>query len=136
MRLIVVYFDTSVLVYFSIDQDIEKLRKARDVIFEAVEKREFFLSPLVISEYIFVLSKLKILSEQKEKVQFFMQFIQTEIDKEIVEDAFMLCEQLQMCKNINDAIHFVIASRYCQKIVTFDKDYKKLKNSTIEIEIL
>jgi len=132
----VIYFDTNVLVYFSIDQDEKKLQISREKIFEAIKNREFFISPLVIIEYIFILSKLNILDEQYEKVEFFLNFVNIEIDKKVINEAFLICKRLKRCKNINDTIHFVIATKYCKKILTFDKDFKKFKNENLKIEIL
>ena len=62
-----IYFDTNVLVYFSIDQDLKKQQIAAKLIKGAIKEEKFFISPLVLIEYIFVLAKLKILNEQKEK---------------------------------------------------------------------
>ncbi len=35
------YFDTNVLVYFTIDQGDEKLKQAQDLIFKAIENKTF-----------------------------------------------------------------------------------------------
>lgn len=55
----------------------------------------------------------------------------------MVLDAYEICEKLNICTNINDAIHLKYAEKYCTKIVTFDKDFKKFKDlAGIEIEVL
>ncbi|UCH98738.1 MAG: PIN domain-containing protein [Candidatus Aminicenantes bacterium] len=59
------------------------------------------------------------------------------IDKNILKDAYALCKEINFCRNINDGIHLKVAEQYCNKLVTFDKDFKKFLNrTTIEIEIL
>ncbi len=130
-----IYFDTNVLIYFSIDQDPQKLALARKRIFEAIEEERFVLSSLVMSEYIFILEKLGILQEQKEKVDFFFEFATLDANAQVVQEAFRVCNELGNCKAINDAIHFALAKRHCQKLVTFNKDFKKFPNELL-IEIL
>ena len=132
-----IYFDTNILIYFTIDQGDEKLQKSRDVIFEAIENETFFITPLVLSEYIFVLSKLKILEQHQDKIELFSQYISVSIDKNIVMEAYEICKKIDFCKNINDAIHLSIAQKHCSKLITFDSDFKKLeKFSSVEIEVL
>jgi predicted nucleic acid-binding protein len=66
-----------------------------------------------------------------------MEYIQQSIDKNILKNAYALCKEINFCKNINDGIHLKVAEQYCNKSVTFDKDFKKFMNpTTIEIEIL
>ncbi len=55
-----IFFDTNVLVYAAITQDINKQKISDRLIEEAVRDGTMTLSPLVISEFVFVLSKLKI----------------------------------------------------------------------------
>jgi len=133
----VIYFDTNVLVYLSINQDEQKQKKAKEVLAKAIKEKKLFLSSLVLSEFIFVLSKLKILNQQKEKVEFFSKFVFANMNYENVLNAYKQCSLSQKCKNINDFIHFDIASKYCDKLVTFDNDFKKLiDNKMIKIELL
>ena len=132
-----IFFDTNVLVYYTINQDEEKQKKSQYFIEKALEKESFFISPLIMTEYIFVLSKLKILEENREKILFFSKFVHAKISTKIVMEAYTLCSELEACKNINDAIHLVIAQKYCTKLLTYDSDFKKLqKHTKIDIEIL
>ena len=126
----VTYFDTNVLVYFTIDQGDEKLKQARSLIFDAVRDETFFISPLVLSEYIFILSKLKILAYHDDKISLFSQHIRSAVDSDVIQVAYSLCKKMDFCKNINDVIHLKIAEGHCNKLVTFDKDFKKLKKET------
>ena len=137
MRCIVTFFDTNVLVYATIDQDKEKMLLSQKIIAQAIEDSTFFISALVLSEYIFILSKLKIIDEQDEKIMLFSTLSQGNHDSEMVIDGYNLCKQIDFCKNINDVIHLKVAEEYCSKLVTFDSDFKKLEKYTdIEIEIL
>jgi len=131
-----IYFDTNVLVYFSIDQDMSKQKKAKEIIKLAIKNEEFFITPLVLSEYIFVLSKLKILNEQEEKIKFFTNFCHYCISIDDVIKSYGICKQ-NSCRNINDAIHLTVAEKFCKELVTFDADFKKFeKFSKIKINIL
>lgn len=137
MRCIVTFFDTNVLVYATIDQDREKMILSQKLIAQAIEDNTFFISAFVLSEYIFILSKLKIIDEQDEKIMLFSTLSQGNHDSEMVIDGYNLCKQIDFCKNINDVIHLKMAEKYCRRLVTFDTDFKKLEKYTdIEIEIL
>lgn len=137
MRCIVTFFDTNVLVYATIDQDKEKMILSQKLIAQAIEDNTFFISAFVLSEYIFILSKLKIIDEQDEKIMLFSTLSQGNHDSEMVIDGYNLCKQIDFCKNINDVIHLKMAEKYCRRLVTFDTDFKKLEKYTdIEIEIL
>ncbi len=132
-----IYFDTNILVYFTIDQGDDKLEKSREEIFNAIENETFFITPLVLTEYIFVLSKLNILEQHQDKIDLFSEYVKFSIDKDIVIDAYKMCSEIKFCKNINDAIHLKIAEQCCTKLITFDSDFKKLQDyTTIDIEIL
>ncbi len=131
------YFDTNVLIYFTIDQGDEKLQLAQTLIFDAIKNDTFFISPLVLSEYIFILTKLKILSYHDDKILLFLKHTKSNIDSHTLKNAYLLCKKTDFCKNINDAIHLIIAEKYCDKLVTFDKDFKKIqKHTDIKLDIL
>jgi predicted nucleic acid-binding protein len=133
----VTYFDTNVLVYFTIDQGDEKLKQAQSLLFDAIKNDTFFISPLVLSEYIFILSKLKILDQHDDKILLFSQHIKSAIDSDVIQIAYSLCKKIDFCKNINDVIHLKLAEQHCDKLVTFDKDFKKLqKETTMNIDII
>jgi predicted nucleic acid-binding protein len=133
----VIFFDTNILVYQSINQDIKKQEQSTLLIQKAIEGNKFFISPLVLSEFIFVLSKLKIIEEQQDKIELYRNFSNISIDEKIVYEAYQLCLENKLCKNINDVIHLKVAQKYCNKVITFDTDFKKLELLTnIEIEIL
>ena len=136
-KCIVTFFDTNVLIYFTINQDTQKFEKAQALILSAIEEDTFFISPMVLSEYIFVLGKYKLTKQHKNKVLLFSKYVESWIDSTLVVDAYEVCEEINFCKNINDIIHLKIAERHCAKLVTFDTDFNKLQKYTnIEIEIL
>ena len=132
-----IFFDTNVLIYFTINQDEAKFDIAERMIYEAIEQDTFFISPMVLSEYIFVLGKYKLIQKHKSKVLLFSKYVNASIDNKLVLEAYEVCEKIDFCKNINDVIHLKVAEEYCQKLVTFDTDFKKLQKYTnIKIEIL
>ena len=132
------FFDTNVLVYCTVKLDEAKQKISDRLIEEAIKDKIFSVSPLVISEFIFVLSKLnidKILVENA--ISLYKPFVKHSIEPSLVFDAYNLCKDLGRGKNINDAIHLKFAEQYCSKIVTFDGDFKKFMDSTdILIEVL
>jgi predicted nucleic acid-binding protein len=133
----VTFFDTNILVYATIDQGTEKLVLSEKRIEESIREGSFFISPLVLSEYIFILSKLKVLQEHHEDVVFYSNFVVGAIDSQITTQAYTLCKKLSFCKHINDAIHLQMAQKHCTKLLTFDSDFRRFeKFSEIEIEIL
>ena len=133
-----VYVDTNVLIYITVNQGEEKREIAARLIRKLIEDNELFLSVLTIQEFIFTLAKLNIdLNQVSGDVNFYMDYIQQTIDKGVLKNAYKLCKEINFCRNINDGIHLKIAEKYCDKLVTFDKDFKKFMNrTTIEIEIL
>jgi predicted nucleic acid-binding protein len=133
-----VYLDTNILIYATIEQDIEKKEKSLDIIEDLVNRDNLILSPLVMQEYIFTLSKLKIEKDIIEHdTAFYFNFVSENYTKEMLEDALNLCLVEKNCKNINDILHAKLAYKYATKLLTYDSDFKKLqKYIDIEIEIL
>jgi len=132
-----IYFDTNVLIYATIKQDAIKHEVSNQKIKNALSKNNFCISPLVFSEYIFTLSKLKIINDCQDKIAFYEQYIQFSMKKDFVLQAYKKCSKKNKCRNINDFIHLEIANRYCKTLVTFDNDFKNLEVFyDVEIEIL
>jgi predicted nucleic acid-binding protein len=138
MRLIVIFFDTNLLVYSTVNLDEEKQKTSDNLIETSMKDNVFVVSPLVLSEFIFVLAKLKIdriLVDQA--ISSYKPFVKHPLEVAMVLDAYDLCKELELCNNINDAIHLKYAEMHCLKIVTFDRDFRKFEDSTeIVIEIL
>jgi predicted nucleic acid-binding protein len=133
-----IFFDTNVLVYSTINQELGKQEISDRLIEEAIREERFSISPLVISELIFVLTKLGIDKNLVgNAILLYKPFVKNPIDASLVFEGYKLCSELNFCKNINDAIHLKFAEKYCSKIFTFDSDFKKFRNSTsLEIDIL
>ncbi len=130
-----IYFDTNVLIYTVATQGDKKTEISNYLISKAIKRKEFFISELVLIELIFGLSKLKI--ENKEIVDLYYDLSKSMINNDIVISAFKKCKLLNKCRNINDFVHLEIVNRYCDKLITFDSDFKNLeKFYDIEIEIL
>jgi len=55
-----VYLDTNILIYASVEQDIIKKEKSLSLIEKLIQNKSFFLSSLVLQEFVFTMSKLKI----------------------------------------------------------------------------
>ncbi len=131
------YFDTNILVYSVADQGSNRTKLSKQLIEEAINSNIFYISSLVLSEFIFTLSKLKILDKNNKAMKLYSKFCKNKIDKEIVLQAYEKCKKLNKCRNINDFIHLEIANTYCSKLMTFDNDFKNLeKFYDIEIDIL
>lgn len=132
-----IYFDTNVLVYNSTNQDLDKTLLSEKLIKRAIKTDSFVMSPLVLSEFIFVLTKQKIINECRDDIKLYSNFCKYSFDKRDILNAYEKCQKLNRCRNINDFIHLEIANRHCQNIVTFDSDFKNLqKFYDVEIEIL
>jgi len=133
----VIFFDTNVLVYATINQGESKLKDSVALIDQAITDNSFLISPLVMSEYIHILSKLKILDKHEDKIILYSRFVVSCMDNDMVLRSYNMCKAINFCKNINDAIHLQVAEKYCEKLVTFDSDFKKFQaNTSLEIEIL
>jgi len=125
MRLIVIFFDTNVLVYSTINQDRAKQKISDSMIDKAIMESSLSLSPLVISEFVFVLSKLNIDKRIiEDAIKIFRPFVILPLEPIMVFEAYELCRELGHGRNINDAIHLKFAEKHCTKIVTFDSEKK------------
>ncbi len=132
------YLDTNVLIYSIVNQDPEKRLYSQSLIQDLFERDLLLLSPLSIQELIFTLSKLK---AAKAKIanafSLFTRFCLHEISCETIEAAFSTVLDISFGRNINDIIHLKFAERYCDKLITFDKDFKRLiPYSSIAIEVI
>ncbi len=132
-----IFLDTNVLVYATICQNKKKQEQADSIIRENIQEN-LILSPLVLSEFIYVVSKLELDSGYiQESVSVFGKCSRHHIDTDMVHSAFELSRKISMGKSINDLIHLKFAEKYSSKIITFDENFKKMKRHTnLTIEIL
>lgn len=132
------YFDTNILIYSIMAVDEAKMLNSQVLINDCIKSKTFLISPVTLQELIFVLAKLKVEKQlMTESIHSFLKYSRYEIDAGIVKDAFELCNKINFCKNVNDAIHLKFAEKYSSKLLTYDDDFKKLKPHTeLEIEII
>ncbi|HCE43624.1 MAG TPA: hypothetical protein DET40_08755 [Lentisphaeria bacterium] len=132
-----IFLDTNILVYATVNQDIEKQKASENLIAENIGGN-LLISPLVLSEYIYVMTKLGIEVQYiRKSVDLFRKCVSYGIDAELVYSSFLLGQKLDMNKNINDLIHLKFADKYAKTIYTFDENFKRLiKHSSIDIKIL
>jgi predicted nucleic acid-binding protein len=135
-----VYFDTNIYLYAflqdvdNLDQQsisIELIKKSLD------EKEEIIISEVLLCEYAFVSKKLKANNfETNESLNFLSSFI--EPSPMIHKRVMAIMESCDFYKNSFDAYHLAFAEHYeCEKLITFDKDYKKLRDiAKIDIVII
>ena len=134
-----VYLDTNVLIYASVEQDKVKKEKSLSLIEKLVKRQKILLSTLVLQEFVFTMAKLKIDNAIiKEDSNFYFNFVSVEYDYLILQKAIESCCSTNYCKNINDVIHLHLAEKAkCKKLITYDSDFKKLESiSAVDIEIL
>lgn len=118
--------------------DKEKHSISNKLITDSIIKNEFLISPLIISEFFHTLSKLKMTTETIiTSKNFFKDYIKYVIDKSIVLKSMDLALEIDVKNHINDVIHIIMAEKYCDKLITYDKDFKRfIGKVNIEIEIL
>jgi predicted nucleic acid-binding protein len=133
-----VYVDANVLVYAAIEQDLNKKRDSIDILKKYFESNELCLSTLVLQEYAYTLARLKV--DQNiisSDIEFYSNVVKHDIGMDIFYQAVNLCCSIDNFININDVIHLKFAEKYCSGLVTYDKDFSKLKPHTkIQIEII
>ncbi|AXS82484.1 MULTISPECIES: PIN domain-containing protein [Marinobacter] len=132
------FFDTNVLVYAIINQDSDKQKLAEKLIEDAILKQQFAISPLVLTEMVFVLAKLGQLPAQKDLLLYFQKFSTPAIEKVDVAGAMKMALELGLGKSINDLVHLIHAERSgCEKLLTFDKGFSRfVSQSNMELVVL
>ena len=134
-----VYIDTNVLVYASVEQDIFKKEKSLKLLEKYANDGKLVLSTLTLQEFSFTLAKLKVDSEIIRKdSDFYMDFVSVEQDVFTLKKAIELCCSEDYCKNINDIIHLLLAEKSkCKMLITFDSDFKRLEQySDVRVDVL
>ena len=135
-----VYLDTNVLIYASVEQDPRKHREAIDLIEALVEEERLLLSTLVMQEFVFTLAKLGVPYEMiRHDSEFYMAYVALGVDQMSMKRAVESCLFLQKCRNVNDILHLYLAEKAgAKRVMSYDRDFKALKTlgSPVEIEIL
>ena len=134
-----IFFDTSVLVHSIVNQDSGKQKLSDTLILKSFETDQLSISPLVLSELYFVLSKLNLPFSLIADAALPYQSLKSvfPITIEMTNSALALCSVFDSAKNINDAIHLKYAEKHCDELITFDKDFKKfIPHTNLKITIL
>ncbi len=134
-----VYLDTNVLVYASVEQDIEKKNRSLALLEELITKKQLLLSTLTLQEFVFTMAKLKINNDIiKQDSDYYFSFVNVEQDYFTLKQAIELCCDENQCKNINDVMHILLAQKAkCSRLITFDGDFRKLDwVNGVKVEIL
>lgn len=134
-----VYLDTNILIYASVEQDMVKKERSLELLDVLIGEEKLVLSTLVLQEFAFTMSKLKVENETIRKdCDFYLDYVSVEQDVFTLKKAIELCCDGDYCKNINDIIHLLLAEKSkCDRLITFDRDFKRLeRHSDIEVEVL
>ena len=134
-----VYLDTNVLIYASVEQDMSKKERSLELLDVLIGEAKLVLSTLVLQEFAFTMSKLKVENEIIRKdCDFYLDYVLVEQDVFTLKKAIELCCDEDYCKNINDIIHLLLAEKSkCDRLITFDRDFKRLERySDIKVEVL
>ena len=126
-----IFFDTNLLVYAVINQDSDKQKQAEELIETAIAKGQLVVSPLVLSELVFVLAKIDDLSSHMGLLQYFERFCTPAIEKADVVRAAEIANARGCGKSINDLVHLIHAeSQGCERLFTFDKGFHRFQGET------
>ena len=132
------YLDTNILIYASVNQDIVKLTTSQDLIRKLEKEGSLLLSSLVLQEFVYTCSKLKLdKNKTRNRYNLFRKFTSQVIDQKIIDNAFELAYKIDAGNYFNDIIHLKYAEKYCDELITFDKDFKKfIPHTDLKITIL
>ncbi len=135
-----IYLDTNILLYatLSVVDTQTQQDKAIEIVTELIDNETLLLSNLNILEYVFVMKKAK---EDNEKIENALNVFQAFVKDEKInfkQDLMRLLNNNYAFKNSFDLYHVAFANAYnCQKLLTFDKGFKKFKNiCDVDIDIL
>jgi predicted nucleic acid-binding protein len=133
-----VYLDTNILVYASINQDEAKRQTSLDLIEELVSRDTLVLSVLSLQELAFTLAKVGLdVASIESDVEFYQQFVKHPLDLGLIQEAFQLAVKGQRLTSFNDAIHATYAKHYAMKLMTFDRDFTAFQSHTsLSIEVI
>ena len=134
-----IYLDTNVLLYatLSIVDTPSQQTLAIKILQDLIEKNSLILSNLTLLEYVFVMRKAK---EDEEKINSALEIFSNFVKEEKEDFNKKLMQELNnnlSFKNSFDLYHLIFAKSYkCQKLITFDKGFKKFKELGIETKVL
>lgn len=134
-----IYLDSNILIYaFSQNVDTEQQQiKAVDIFEQLLTENKLYISDISLFEFAFVSKKINEQSENiKDNLNFLKNYI--ELSKPIILNRTIeIMNELKMYNNSFDCFHIAFAEHYCNKIITYDKGFRKFKKITdLNIEIL
>ena len=134
-----IYLDTNVLIYATLSQvDTQSQQdKAIEIVKELINSDTLLLSNLNLLEYAFVMKKAKEdIGKIESALKLFQSFVQDEKDG-FSSELIQMLDSDYACKNSFDLYHALFSQSYeCQKLITFDKGFKKFQNiCKVDIEI-
>lgn len=133
------YFDTDVVFHFLVLQEESKHEHARQLILDAIRKRTFVISTLVIQEVGYAMARFELSSEEITSKLSFLSHINTVDVQNIVMPRAPELAGIVGFKYINDCVHTAVSeSLNVEKLYTYNKaDFKRIQKLTdLEIIIL
>jgi len=132
-----VYFDTNVLIYaFAQNIDDEKQKDISvQMVGEAIENGSLIVSELILCEFAFISNKLK---ENKEEIDNNLEFLSEYLqptDLTIHKRMLEILKETSLYISSFDIYHLAFSEFYNAKLITFDKGFKKLRD-TAKVEMI
>ncbi len=133
-----VYLDSNILIYSFVHEDENKQAKSIKLIKDLMQQNELLISPLVIQESAYVMSRLGVNKELiSQNIDLYSEFCLIPIEARSILAAKDLAYKTDSYRSFNDALHVVLAELFCDKLITFDKGFKSFASFTpLNIEIL
>lgn len=132
-----IYFDTNIYLYAFLSKvdDENQQSQSINLLHRAIESNSLITSEINLYEYAFVAKKQKESQEDIEKyLNFMRKFIKPSNDVYI--RALDIMKQKDFYRHSFDVFHLAFCEYYqCDRLVTFDKGFKKLQDIT-EVEIM
>ena len=134
-----IYFDTNVYLYaFSNNiDDKHQQEKSIEILEKSLQAKEIITSEIILYEYAFVAKKL---GENQADIQNYLRFLERFIKPsfDVYKRTIEIMNQKNAYKSSFDVFHLAFSKYHnCEKLITFDKGFKKLKDLTdVEIVVL
>ena len=132
-----IYFDTNIYLYAFLSKVDDETQQNRSInlLYNALESKTLIISEINLYEYAFVAKKQK---ESKEDIKKYLDFMSKFIkpSNDVYKRALDIMNQKDFYRHSFDVVHLAFSEYYnCNKLVTFDKGFKKLQDIT-EVEII
>jgi predicted nucleic acid-binding protein len=134
-----VYLDTNILIYASVEQDPQKKAQSIALLDTLISQNQLVLSTLTLQEFAFTMANLGIDHEViRQDCGFYFGYVSVESDYGIMREAIELCCRQKFCKNINDVMHLLLAQKAkCKRLMSYDRDFRKLSDiCAVMVEVL